>query len=358
VSVTGRGLSLSFAIAIALVGTPAHSQDLSAGKTPAQLFADGCSACHKSPQGLAKSDGGSLAGFLRQHYTSNPAMADALAGYLAAKGGGNARDRAARPPAAGAAQHAVLPAAATPGARVRGPGAEDGTPADDRPPPPRRRHAPSGAAAPAATPAADVDTTETERASAGQTDSPKRRRRGAGAPRSADEPGRSAGHSAYAPTPQEPGAEPPPILSEEPMTPVHTGHAASRRKLPDDARPDDRSAPKDAAERPGRHTPSRGTTAAREANQPPERGTPSQPVTEPRADHDGADASTGSPSPSSNVDDPTKNKTVKSDAAEEEKTGTRGSAGPTAGRTRRAGSLSGRRHAAPAADVPASDADE
>jgi hypothetical protein len=54
-------------------------------KPPAQLFASDCtgSGCHKSPQGLAKAQGlGSLAGFLREHYTNSRESAAALAGYL------------------------------------------------------------------------------------------------------------------------------------------------------------------------------------------------------------------------------------------------------------------------------------
>src|SRR5215216_5461021 len=62
-------------------------QDLDAGKTGPQLFAQDCSACHRSPQGLVKSmSGGSLVSFLRQHYTSSSSSAGALAGYLQSAG--------------------------------------------------------------------------------------------------------------------------------------------------------------------------------------------------------------------------------------------------------------------------------
>jgi hypothetical protein len=53
-----------------------------------QIFATTCSACHKSPQGLAKS--GQVAGFLRQHYTTGPEMSAAMAAYLVAAGSGPA----------------------------------------------------------------------------------------------------------------------------------------------------------------------------------------------------------------------------------------------------------------------------
>jgi hypothetical protein len=70
----------------------AVAQDFSAGKTAAQLFASDCSACHKSPAGLAKGQSaGSLASFLREHYTTKPESASALAAYVAGAGPGNAR---------------------------------------------------------------------------------------------------------------------------------------------------------------------------------------------------------------------------------------------------------------------------
>jgi hypothetical protein len=49
-----------------------------------KIFAANCSACHKSPRGLAKS--GQIAGFLRQHYTTGPEMSAAMAAYLVAAG--------------------------------------------------------------------------------------------------------------------------------------------------------------------------------------------------------------------------------------------------------------------------------
>lgn len=78
---------LIFAGAIA----PLRAQDLEAGKTPAQLFASNCSACHRSPAGLAKGREPGLVGFLRQHYTTSAASAAALASFLAAAGAGGAR---------------------------------------------------------------------------------------------------------------------------------------------------------------------------------------------------------------------------------------------------------------------------
>lgn len=122
---TGRSWAIFSVTAILLSGPPALAQDLTAGRTPAQLFAAGCSACHKSPQGLAKGVSFSLSGFLRQHYTSKPEMADALAAYLTSAGN-------VRGPQPASATGRVKPSAsgeqpAAQSARVRAsPGATDG----------------------------------------------------------------------------------------------------------------------------------------------------------------------------------------------------------------------------------------
>jgi hypothetical protein len=77
----------------------AAAQDYTAGKTPAQLFQSDCSACHKTPQGLSRGmDQRSLAGFLREHYTTKQESAGALAAYVGSVGG-------QRPPAAAAGQN-------------------------------------------------------------------------------------------------------------------------------------------------------------------------------------------------------------------------------------------------------------
>jgi hypothetical protein len=77
----------ALAVAAAAVIAVAHGQDLDAGKTGPQLFAQDCSACHRSPQGLSKNmSGGSLVSFLRQHYTSSASSANAVAAYVQAAG--------------------------------------------------------------------------------------------------------------------------------------------------------------------------------------------------------------------------------------------------------------------------------
>jgi hypothetical protein len=76
--------------ALAVLGSAmslAVAQDLDADKSPQQLFTLNCVACHQSPRGLAKRAGPGLASFLREHYTSGPPTAAALAGYLNSIGG-------------------------------------------------------------------------------------------------------------------------------------------------------------------------------------------------------------------------------------------------------------------------------
>lgn len=85
--------------------TGANAQDLDAGKTGAQLFAQDCSGCHRSPQGLIKTAHAfSLNSFLRQHYTTSSRSAAELAAYLNSVGSSAARgERQKAPPATGRA---------------------------------------------------------------------------------------------------------------------------------------------------------------------------------------------------------------------------------------------------------------
>src|SRR5579859_1053507 len=58
-------------------------------KSPAQLYAGDCAACHKSLRGLANGrSASSLAGFLTEHYTASSREAAAIAAYVMASGGG------------------------------------------------------------------------------------------------------------------------------------------------------------------------------------------------------------------------------------------------------------------------------
>jgi mono/diheme cytochrome c family protein len=70
--------------AVALVTmVAAHGQNLDAGKSGPKLFADTCSACHRSARGLTKGRFRvTLYLFLQKHYASNSTSAWELASYL------------------------------------------------------------------------------------------------------------------------------------------------------------------------------------------------------------------------------------------------------------------------------------
>src|SRR5882757_7089913 len=81
----GTSVFLGAFLALGMGGTDLRAQtQLADPKDAPRIFASTCSACHKSPQGLAKS--GQVAGFLRQHYTTGPEMSAAMAAYLVAAG--------------------------------------------------------------------------------------------------------------------------------------------------------------------------------------------------------------------------------------------------------------------------------
>ena len=69
---------------ILLDTTGAQAQNLDQGKTAPRLFADSCSACHRSPRGLAKGRYRfTLMMFLKEHYSTSSNTASELADYLA-----------------------------------------------------------------------------------------------------------------------------------------------------------------------------------------------------------------------------------------------------------------------------------
>jgi len=94
VSGFGRILLIGALLAAGLGIARLHAQTvLGDPRDAARTFASNCSACHKSPQGLAKS--GQVAGFLRQHYTTGPEMSAAMAAYLVAVGNAPASKKGA-----------------------------------------------------------------------------------------------------------------------------------------------------------------------------------------------------------------------------------------------------------------------
>lgn len=95
--------ALSLAAVTLLIGSLAADpalaqvQNLEAGKSPSQIFAGTCNACHKSPRGLLKTlSAGSLQGFLRQHYTTSSEMASLLSAFLVSNGATDARSGASQ----------------------------------------------------------------------------------------------------------------------------------------------------------------------------------------------------------------------------------------------------------------------
>ena len=76
-------------------GRACAGENLEAGKSPSQIFAGTCNACHKSPRGLLKNvPASSLPGFLRQHYTTCSDMASLLASFLISNGATDTRYQA------------------------------------------------------------------------------------------------------------------------------------------------------------------------------------------------------------------------------------------------------------------------
>jgi len=105
----------------ALACGAAQAQNLDQGKSAARLFADGCTACHRSARGLAKGRFSlTLFLFLQKHYASNSSSAWELTSYLESVDSaqhGRLRAAAAKPsPAASrASQSSMRPPLPVPG---------------------------------------------------------------------------------------------------------------------------------------------------------------------------------------------------------------------------------------------------
>lgn len=91
---------LAAALGLIVVLAPAMTLaqvNIDQDKSPAQLYAGDCAACHKSVRGLANGRStSSLAGFLGEHYTASSREAAAIAAYVLASGGGAASPAPAR----------------------------------------------------------------------------------------------------------------------------------------------------------------------------------------------------------------------------------------------------------------------
>jgi len=76
-------LSGLLGVAFWVVANPAGAQsNLDAGKSPAQIFAATCNACHRSPREIKKT----TPAFMREHYTTGMQEATAMAAYLSQVG--------------------------------------------------------------------------------------------------------------------------------------------------------------------------------------------------------------------------------------------------------------------------------
>jgi hypothetical protein len=86
-------------LALAMAATISRAQvNIDQGKTPAEVYANDCGACHKTPRGLAAGKNSlMLSSFLREHYTASREQAAALAAYVLGAGGAQAAPPTAKP---------------------------------------------------------------------------------------------------------------------------------------------------------------------------------------------------------------------------------------------------------------------
>ena len=290
----GRTLSLAavtlFVAWVAIPAGRAQAQNLDAGKSPSQLFAGTCNACHRSPRGLLKTvSAGSLPGFLRQHYTTSGEMASQLSSFLIANGASDARSRQGSDtkPAAGSDQvdrqgrnaRRPVPAAEGPDATRSGEGqtvpAQAGS---DRGPDGRRlsakqrlgkRSKPAAEDAPSAReesqklePAIDDKVNaDIPKEDVGKSEPPKASEQGKAEAARIEAPKEGGGEtSALRADPAPPAAPAPPVGSREPAGAASSGS-------PEPAPANVSVAP--AAARPAAATPASGPASAVTASAPP-----------------------------------------------------------------------------------------
>jgi hypothetical protein len=132
VSRGSRIKSWTLGAVVLMAALPAQGQsNLDAGKSPAQIFADTCNACHRGPRELRPTN----AGFLRQHYTTGAQEAANMAAYLAAVGSDPRAVQQRRQPAMGAGRGTATEATrgttapATSSDRGKQPETQSGSPA-------------------------------------------------------------------------------------------------------------------------------------------------------------------------------------------------------------------------------------
>ncbi len=114
-------------LAVFIASSALPQGNIDAGKSPAQMFSDTCSNCHRRPSELKR---GASASFLRQHYTPGAQEAAAMASYLAGIPAA-AEPRAGKEKAKAPQdkEKAKTSAGAAAGARAPAAGAAEGRPA-------------------------------------------------------------------------------------------------------------------------------------------------------------------------------------------------------------------------------------
>ena len=111
------------AAAVGAMDAPARAQaNLYAGKSAAQIFADTCNACHRSPREIKPAS----VAFLLEHYTTGPREAATMAAYLASVRSDTRAVQQRRPPTLGAGQ------ASSPGADQGKPDGQAAQPGNER----------------------------------------------------------------------------------------------------------------------------------------------------------------------------------------------------------------------------------
>lgn len=152
-----RGVWWMIGAAVVAAATSAQAQsNIDAGKSPAQIFANTCNACHRSARELKPTS----AGFLREHYTTSAQEAATMAAYVASVGSDPRAVQQRRPPTLGAGQGAAptdgtpRPPQGLPGGTEQARPQDNGRPQDNRGQDSQaalpNRRAPSGPAAAAA----------------------------------------------------------------------------------------------------------------------------------------------------------------------------------------------------------------
>src|SRR5204862_7555555 len=79
-SKTHLAAASTLGLAVLVLAGPCRAQiNMDARRSPAEIFADGCAACHANPSALKRTN----AAFLRRHYSTGPTQAAIMATYLA-----------------------------------------------------------------------------------------------------------------------------------------------------------------------------------------------------------------------------------------------------------------------------------